>query len=132
MTADFRRIALSLAGRSCGSCHLASDGMGLSVISAQLKFISTRGNDPLFAAVDGANCPNTASQDPSTHSLLLKSGLIRVFLPVPATAQFQIQACRDPLRLRHRHRADHRRADRLEVTASLADHESAISKLRDV
>jgi len=70
--------------------------MGLGVTSVQLKFIATRGNDPLFAPIDGANCPNTSSQDPSTHSLLLKSGLIRVFLPVPPNAQFQIQAYHDP------------------------------------
>ena len=70
--------------------------MGLGVTSVQLKYIATHGNDPLFAAVDGANCPNTASQDPSSHSLLLKNGLIRIFLPVPANAQFQIQAYRDP------------------------------------
>jgi cytochrome c peroxidase len=87
---------LGTNGRSCGSCHLASDGMGLALTSVQLKFIATRGNDPLFAAIDGANCPNTASKDPSSHSLLLKSGLIRIFLPVPANAQFQIQAYRDP------------------------------------
>ena len=88
--------SLGTNGRSCGSCHLASDGMGLGVTSVQLKFIATRGNDPLFAPIDGANCPNTSSQDPSTHSLLLKSGLIRVFLPVPPNAQFQIQAYHDP------------------------------------
>jgi len=88
--------SLGTNGRSCGSCHLPSDAMGLGVTSIQLKYIATRGNDPLFAAFDGANCPNTASQDPSTHSLLLKSGLIRIPLPVPANAQFQIQAYRDP------------------------------------
>lgn len=88
--------SLGTNGRSCGSCHLPSDGMGLSVTTAQLKFIATRGNDPLFAAVDGANCPNSTSHDPSAHSVLLKHGLFRIAIPVPANAQFQIQAYRDP------------------------------------
>ena len=51
---------------------------------------------PAIRVVDGANCPNSASHDASSHSLLLKSGLIRDSLPVPANAQFQIQAYRDP------------------------------------
>lgn len=88
--------SLGTNGRTCGTCHLASDGMGLGVTSVQLKYLETRGRDPLFAAIDGANCPNSATQDPSSHSLLLKNGLIRIFLPMPANPQFQIQAYRDP------------------------------------
>jgi cytochrome c peroxidase len=88
--------SLGTNGRSCGSCHLASDGFGLGVNSIQAKFAVTQGNDPLFAFIDGANCPNGTSHDPGSHSLLLNSGLIRVFLPVPANAQYQIQAERDP------------------------------------
>jgi cytochrome c peroxidase len=88
--------SLGTNGRSCGTCHLASDGMGLGVNSIQAKYVATHGNDPLFAAIDGANCPNSTSHDPASHSLLLKSGLIRVFLPVPANAQYQIQTDRDP------------------------------------
>ena len=88
--------SLGTNGRSCGTCHLASDGMGLSVNSIQAKYAVTHGNDPLFASIDGANCPNSTSHDPASHSLLLKSGLIRIFLPVPASAQYQIQVERDP------------------------------------
>ena len=88
--------SLGTNGRSCGSCHLASDGFGLGVNSIQAKFAATHGNDPLFASIDGANCPNGTPHDPASHSLLLNSGLIRVFLPVPANAQYQIQVERDP------------------------------------
>jgi cytochrome c peroxidase len=88
--------SLGTNGRSCGTCHLASDGFGLGVNSIQAKYTATHGNDPLFASIDGANCPSSTSHDPVSHSLLLKSGLIRVFLPVPANAQYQIQAERDP------------------------------------
>src|SRR5580700_6487230 len=84
--------SLGTNGRSCGTCHLASDGFGLGVASVQAKFAATDGNDPLFASVDGANCPDSSSYDPHSHSLLLKHGLIRIFLPVPANAQYQIQA----------------------------------------
>ena len=79
--------SLGTNGRSCGTCHLASDGFGLSVNSIQAKYVATHGNDPLFVSIDGANCPNSTSHDPASHSLLLKSGLIRIFLPVPANAQ---------------------------------------------
>src|SRR5450755_606844 len=40
--------SLGTNGRSCGTCHLGSDAMGLSVRSIQAKFFSTRGHDPLF------------------------------------------------------------------------------------
>ncbi|MEQ1354383.1 MAG: hypothetical protein ABLT11_10220, partial [Candidatus Acidiferrum sp.] len=88
--------SLGTNGRSCGTCHLGSDAMGLSVRSIQAKFFRTRGHDPLFAAVDGANCPDNTSDDPSAHSLLLNNGLIRIPLQLPATAQFKIEAYRDP------------------------------------
>jgi hypothetical protein len=70
--------------------------MGLSLNSIQAKFFVSHGNDPLFAAVDGANCPDNTSNDPASHSLLLKNGLIRVGLQLPATAQFKISVYRDP------------------------------------
>lgn len=88
--------SLGTNGRSCATCHLGGDAFGLSVHSIQLKFSQTHGHDPLFAAVDGANCPDNASNDPAAHSLLLKNGLIRVGLQLPANAQFKIEAYRDP------------------------------------
>ena len=88
--------SLGTNGRSCGTCHLAGDGFGLSSNSIQRIFVQTHGHDPLFAAFDGANCPDSTSHDPAAHSLLLKNGLIRIPMQVPATAQFQIEAYRDP------------------------------------
>ena len=124
--------SLGTNGRSCGTCHLASDGFGLGVTSIREKFAATHGNDPLFAAIDGANCPNWHFHDRASHSLLLKSGLIRIFLPVPANAQYQIQAERDPLRLRGRHRRIHWRADGFGLSPAVADHELALSQLSHV
>ncbi len=88
--------SLGTNGRSCGTCHLASDAFGLGVNSIRTKFLVSKGTDPLFAAVDGANCPDNSSDDPSAHSLLLENGLIRIAMQVPANAQFKIQAYRDP------------------------------------
>jgi hypothetical protein len=87
---------LGTNGRSCGTCHLASDAFGLGVDSIRSKFLHSNGRDPLFAAIDGANCPDNTSHDPSAHSLLLRNGLIRIGMQVPVNAQFQIEAYRDP------------------------------------
>ena len=88
--------SLGTNGRSCGTCHLASDAFGLGVDSIRSKFFRSNGKDPLFAAIDGANCPDNSSNDPYAHSLLLRNGLIRIAMQVPANAQFQIEAYRDP------------------------------------
>jgi len=88
--------SLGTNGRTCATCHIAGNGFGLSSQHAQELFQATRGRDPLFAAVDGANCPTVSPGDPSGHSLLLKNGLIRIALQLPANAQFSIRAVHDP------------------------------------
>jgi len=88
--------SLGTNGRSCATCHVASQAMSISAEQVQMRFLETRGKDPLFAAVDGANCPDAREGRPDDHSLLLKHGLIRVFLPVPANAQFNISLVKDP------------------------------------
>jgi len=70
--------------------------MGLSAQNVQERFLRTGGSDPLFAAVDGANCPGNNSRQAAAHSLLLKNGLIRVGITLPAGAQFAIKAVVDP------------------------------------
>ena len=89
--------SLGTNGRSCGTCHLAGDAWSLSAAEAQARFASSGGTDPLFAAFDGANCPNAVPGDgAAAHSLLLGNGLIRIPLQVPASAQFTIEAIHDP------------------------------------
>jgi cytochrome c peroxidase len=84
-------------GRSCGSCHLQADAFGLSAAAAQAVFAASGGTDPLFAAIDGANCPSVTSADGAAgHSLLLNQGLIRVGLTVPSNAEYTIKAVSDP------------------------------------
>ena len=50
--------SLGTNGRSCGTCHLPNQAFTLSAAAAGLTFALTQGRDPLFAPVDGANCPN--------------------------------------------------------------------------
>ena len=66
--------SLGTNGRSCGTCHIATQAMSFTPAHAQLLYAQTRGNDPLFASFDGANCSDVAPRDRAGHSLLLKAG----------------------------------------------------------
>lgn len=83
-------------GRACATCHQASDAFGLSAAHAQARFAASGGADPLFAAVDGANCATVAPSDVAGHSLITSKGLIRVGLDVPTPAEFTISVVHDP------------------------------------
>jgi len=87
---------LGINGRSCATCHQVAQGMSISPPQIRELFAQTRGKDPLFAAVDGANCANAKPGDARARSLLLSHGLIKVALPVPATAQFSVSVVHDP------------------------------------
>jgi hypothetical protein len=96
--------ALGTNGRACVTCHQPSNGMGLSVDTIRKRWQETTGKDPLFAAVDGSNCPNLPQQDRASHSLLLDRGLFRVFQPWPPRVgegsaiepEFTIEVVSDP------------------------------------
>src|SRR5436190_1284864 len=83
-------------GRACVTCHQPAYGMSFSAEAARDLWKRTGGKDPLFAAVDGSNCPNLPQEQERSHSLLLDRGLIRVFLPVPKNAEFTISVVSDP------------------------------------
>lgn len=95
---------LGINGRACVTCHQPSDGMSLSVATIRQRWKDTGGRDPLFAMVDGANCPNLPPQLESSHSLLLERGLIRVARNWPPRddagrkiePEFDIEVVRDP------------------------------------
>lgn len=96
--------ALGTNGRACVTCHQPQDGMSLSVDTVRWMWRATRGADPLFAPVDGTNCPHLPAAVPASHSLLLNRGLIRVFLPWPPrdangrllSPDFTLEVVRDP------------------------------------
>jgi hypothetical protein len=88
--------SLGTNGRTCANCHQLSQGMSISAASVQTLFASTNGTDPLFDAVDGANCPTAATGDSIGHSLVLNNGLIRIAVELPANAQFKLATTLDP------------------------------------
>jgi cytochrome c peroxidase len=88
--------SLGINGRTCATCHVADQAMSISPPQIRERFQQTRGRDPLFAAVDGANCTSAKTTSATDHSLLLSHGLIRIPLPVPANAQFTVTVVHDP------------------------------------
>jgi cytochrome c peroxidase len=88
--------SLGTNGRSCSTCHVADQAMSMTPPQIRERFAQTRGRDPLFAAFDGANCPDGKTSDAAAHSLLLSHGLIRIPLAVPGNAQFTVTVVHDP------------------------------------
>ncbi len=92
-------------GRACVSCHQPTDAMSLSLDSITDRWAVTGGKDPIFAPVDGSNCPSAPQDQAASHSALLKNGLFRIFLPwPPKTAdgstmnpEFDLEVVSDPL-----------------------------------
>jgi hypothetical protein len=96
--------ALGPNGRACITCHQPADAMSLSAATAVARWNETNGADPLFAAVDGSNCPTLPQAERASHSLLLEHGLIRIerdWPPKDATGKpvkpdFRLEVVRDP------------------------------------
>jgi cytochrome c peroxidase len=87
-------LDLGTNGRRCVTCHQASDAWSVTPPHIQFRFDTTRGTDPIFRPVDGANCPiadvSTLGERREAYSLLLTRGLIRVGVAVPPTADYQV------------------------------------------
>ena len=90
--------SLGTNGRTCETCHQADQAFSMSAQKIQQRFIFSQGKDPLFAPVDGANCPNDQQGDPASHSLLLTHGLIRIGLTMPVKPEFSLKVIHDPYR----------------------------------
>jgi cytochrome c peroxidase len=92
--------SLGTNGRSCNTCHVAQDAWTVAPRHIQERFIRSRGKDPIFRPVDGAICPSanvsSLKAKVSAYSLLLKKGLFRMSMPVPAGAEFTITDIHDP------------------------------------
>jgi hypothetical protein len=91
---------LGTNGRTCLSCHQPQDGWSISAANVQDRFSRSHGTDPIFRLVDGATCPSddVSSIDAKllSYGLLLKKGLIRIGLPIPANTEFQVVSVDDP------------------------------------
>jgi cytochrome c peroxidase len=92
---------LGTNGRSCVSCHQPGDAWSVSAAHVAERFENTSGLDPIFRTNDGSNCDH--SIDTSTvegrrqaYSLLISRGLIRIALPVPDGAEFDVVSVSNP------------------------------------
>lgn len=99
-------------GRSCVTCHNPPSGMGLSLKNIKARFRNNL-NDPLFAPVDGANCPDQVPAELTSgalvggrkgqskralrdaYSALLTKGLIRIPIAVPTGAEYTVSIVTD-------------------------------------
>jgi cytochrome c peroxidase len=92
--------SLGTNGRSCASCHVASTGWTISPPEVQRRFEATRGLDPIFRTVDGSNSPkadvSTIHARRRAYSMLLRKGVIRIGLPIPAGAEYAPVGVDDP------------------------------------
>jgi cytochrome c peroxidase len=104
--------SLGQNGRSCVTCHNPPSGLGLSLKNVKARFRANL-NDPLFAPVDGANCPDAVPPQYTSgslyggnrgkgkkalkeaYSMLLTRGLIRIPIKVPAGAEYTVEVVSD-------------------------------------
>jgi cytochrome c peroxidase len=92
--------SLGTNGRSCGTCHQASDGWSVTPPSIRERFDATRGTDPIFRLNDGAVSPHadvsTLQKRERAYAMLLSKGLVRIGIGIPANAQFELAQVDDP------------------------------------
>jgi cytochrome c peroxidase len=95
----FRPLASN--GRSCGSCHRPAQGWTIAAEEVKDRFEATQGLDPVFRTSDGSNCDHgvevsTIKGRRAAYSLLIDRGLIRIALPAPANAEFEVVGVENP------------------------------------
>lgn len=99
---------LGTNGRRCVSCHLPGSGWTITPADMQQAFADTDGGviddefglGAVFRLNDGATRPDadvsTLEKRRAAYSMLLTKGLIRVSMPVPESAEFELIAVDDP------------------------------------
>lgn len=92
-------------GRACVTCHQPSAGWTITPDNVRARFEATGGTDPIFRTNDGSVSPDadvsTLDARRAAYALLLDKGLIRVGLPVPADAEFELVGVDDPYGYAH-------------------------------
>ena len=92
--------SLGTNGRACVTCHAPNQGWSLEPTDVQRQFVASGGLHPLFRPIDGATSPfadvSTVAARSDAYALLLARGVIRVGLPVPAGAEFDLVGIDDP------------------------------------
>ncbi len=99
---------LGTNGRRCVSCHLPTAGWAITPEQTRAIFDATNGGEiddslglgAIFRTNDGSNSPeadvSTLEARRSAYSMLLTRGLIRVSMPVPTGAEFELANVDDP------------------------------------
>lgn len=91
---------LGTNGRTCVTCHMPNQGWSIEPDEVQRRFEATSGRHPLFRRVDGAVSPHaddtTIAARREAYALLLSRAVIRVGLPIPPGAEFELVAVDDP------------------------------------
>jgi hypothetical protein len=92
--------SFGINGRRCATCHVAEDGWTITPAHVRARFDATDGTDPLFRTNDGSNAPNlpteTRGERRAAYSMLLDRAVIRIGLPIPPNAEFELTAVDDP------------------------------------
>ena len=78
-------------GRTCFTCHQPQNGWSITPSTVQSIYTNTKGKDPLFAPVDGSNCPNlgAASTQPGAQFIAARSQMFNranTRIPIAAPA----------------------------------------------
>lgn len=93
-------LDLGINGRRCVTCHQPDQNMTITPVGVRKRFEDTLGTDPLFRVNDGSNSPladvSTVGARRTAYSMLLTKGLIRVGLPIPPGAEFELADVHDP------------------------------------
>jgi cytochrome c peroxidase len=92
--------SLGTNGRSCGTCHQASDAWTVTPAHVRERFDASNGLDPIFRLNDGAYCSEADVSTPDArrraYSLLLTKGLFRIELAMPVNGEFSLIDFDDP------------------------------------
>ena len=92
--AFFARLGTN--ARTCNSCHRQDQGW--TVAASKVRDLAP--DDPLFAPVDGADCPPSEDDEPadaSRSTLLRARGVIRIQLPLADESDFTLASATNPL-----------------------------------
>jgi cytochrome c peroxidase len=96
--------SLGTNGRTCFSCHQPQNNWSTTPATLLTTYVTTLGKDPVFAPIDGSDCPTTGAAA-STFGLkfiqarvqLFTKGNFRIFLTAPANPQwYSVSVSSDP------------------------------------
>ncbi|CAN5723208.1 hypothetical protein BH11MYX3_BH11MYX3_33190 [soil metagenome] len=94
--------ALGTNDRSCASCHVQAEGWSVTPDGLEARFAATDGLDPVFRRNDGSVSPtadvSTLAARRAAYGPLLRRGVFRVGMGIPAGAEFTLAAVDDPYR----------------------------------